>query len=160
MGMAAPGSVTVSLEGPGSQAGVDQGLPGGPGLQGEVSLLSQGVPAPPRPREPPHPRQGHLLTSPSGPQASGSPQRRSSSRSHCTAAPASPSSSRSSPQTGPGSRWPGPLRGRRVEAGRPIRALPSAARFPHIPLNLSQTPPVRPAHLTTHLAPNNKDANQ
>lgn len=55
VGMAAPGRVTGNLEGPVSQAGLDQGLPGGgggagsKGLRGAVSLHLPGVPAPPRP---------------------------------------------------------------------------------------------------------------
>lgn len=65
---------------------------------------------------------GHLLTSLSGPPASGTHRCHSSSRSHCTAELTSLSSSRSSPQTGPGSRWPGPLWRRRAEAARPLRA--------------------------------------
>lgn len=101
------------------RAAPGQGLPGGP--------------APPRPRAP---LLGRPLTSRLGPRASGSPRRRSSSRSRCTAAPASPSSARSSPQTAPGSRQPGPLRG---GGARPAA---TSGPCPQVPSHLSQTPPL------------------
>lgn len=112
VGMATPGRVMGDLEGPVSGCA-------GPG--------AAGGPAPPRPRAP---LLGRPLTSRWGPRASGSPRRHSSSRSRCTAAPASPSSARSSPQTAPGSRQPGPLRGGGGRAGSDVRAPPSGPLTP------------------------------
>lgn len=100
----------------------------------------------PQPSRPQAALAGPLLTSPWGPPASGSRPGRSSSRSRCTAAPTSPSSSRSSPQTGAGSHQPGPLR-----AGAALRS-PSAPslRSPPILVRPLSGCPVPPNIMNAH----------
>ena len=135
MGMAAPVRVTVNLGRGARESGwAGSGAAGGPraqrGLKGEVGLHLLGVPSWGSPSR------GCLLTSLLGPRASGSHQRHSSSRNHCTAVPASLSPSQSLPQTGPGSRQPGPLWAGRAE-GRSVRAPPGAASLPQAPSDRS-----------------------